>query len=297
MIDCSWAFAQYEQVRAHLPRMPMAGAATRIPDLAALADQFDVFLLDAFGVLNVGNMPVPGASERISALQKAGKKVMVLTNGASFPAAKTLNKFERFGFRFAPEDVISSREILAASLAGFPPVKWGAMAHEASALPELGSDIFLLDDSKESYHRAEGFLLIGSQNWTEARQLMLVESLQSHPRPVLVGNPDLVAPDEAGLSLNPGWFAHELARKTGLKPVFSGKPFGEIYDLAKQRYGDVPNSRVLMVGDTLHTDILGGAAAGIKTLLIESHGLFRGHDVAPFIAQSGISPDFIALTT
>jgi ribonucleotide monophosphatase NagD (HAD superfamily) len=52
-----------------------------------------------------------------------------------------------------------------------------------------------------------------------------------------------------------------------------------------------------MVGDTLHTDILGGAAAGFKTILVTDYGLFRGHPIAPYIAASKIVPDFIVATT
>ena len=48
-----------------------------------------------------------------------------------------------------------------------------------------------------------------------------------------------------------------------------------------------------MVGDTLHTDILGGANAGVQTVLIEGYGFFRGKESAPYIQQSGIIPDFI----
>ena len=46
-----------------------------------------------------------------------------------------------------------------------------------------------------------------------------------------------------------------------------------------------------MIGDTLHTDVLGGQAAGLATILVTEHGLFAGHDTAPYIAQSGIVPD------
>jgi predicted HAD superfamily phosphohydrolase YqeG len=48
-----------------------------------------------------------------------------------------------------------------------------------------------------------------------------------------------------------------------------------------------------MVGDTLHTDVLGGAAAGCRSVLVTDHGLFAGHDAARFISASGIRPDFI----
>jgi ribonucleotide monophosphatase NagD (HAD superfamily) len=47
-----------------------------------------------------------------------------------------------------------------------------------------------------------------------------------------------------------------------------------------------------MVGDSLHTDILGGRAAGCFTVLVTGHGFFAGVDPAPFIAASGLVPDF-----
>ena len=51
-----------------------------------------------------------------------------------------------------------------------------------------------------------------------------------------------------------------------------------------------------MVGDTLHTDVLGGAAYGVKTVLVTDHGLFAGYDYAKFIRQTQIIPDFIIPT-
>jgi len=297
MADTDWAFAQYERVRHRFPKAESNGAAQRVANLGALVDEFDVFLLDAFGVLNVGDTPVPGAPAQIADLQAAGKKVMVLTNGASFPASVSLAKYRRFGFDFTAENVISSRDILAAHLATLPPLRWAAMAPKGAQLETLGIEAIPLADDPEPYASAEGFLLIGSGDWSENRQQLLQNALLDAPRPVLVGNPDLVAPREADLSLEPGWFAHELARNTPAEPAFFGKPFGGIFEEAKRRFGDVPAQRVAMVGDTLHTDILGGAAAGFRTVLIENHGLFAGRNVTEFIKKSGILPDFTAPTT
>ncbi|MEM7239878.1 MAG: HAD hydrolase-like protein, partial [Pseudomonadota bacterium] len=50
---------------------------------------------------------------------------------------------------------------------------------------------------------------------------------------------------------------------------------------------------VVMVGDSLHTDILGGQIAGLKTALIAGYGFFAGADVEKAVGQSGISPDYI----
>lgn len=296
MTDTNWAFAQYENVRKRLPDSVARGACKLVPDLGALANEFDVFLFDAYGVLNVGNTPITGAPERVASLQAMGKRTMVLTNGASFPASDRLPKYKQYGYKFTINDVISSRDVLAAHLATQPKIHWAAMAPRGASFEGLDTVFSLLEDDPISYANAEGFLLLGSQIWNEDRQAMLVESLRSNPRPVLVGNPDLVAPYEHGFTLQPGLYAHWLADKTGLEPAFFGKPFAGMFDEARRRFGAVPSERVLMIGDTLHTDILGGAAAGFKTLLVGNHGMYKGTNVAPYIKKSGIAPDYITPT-
>ena len=45
-----------------------------------------------------------------------------------------------------------------------------------------------------------------------------------------------------------------------------------------------------MVGDTLHTDILGGQAAGLDTILVTDHGIYAGQSVNDFVTGSKIDP-------
>jgi ribonucleotide monophosphatase NagD (HAD superfamily) len=52
-------------------------------------------------------------------------------------------------------------------------------------------------------------------------------------------------------------------------------------------------SRIGMVGDTLHTDILGSNSIGLKSVLMTNHGLFRNENIAKMIKKTGIIPDFI----
>jgi predicted HAD superfamily phosphohydrolase YqeG len=71
-----------------------------------------------------------------------------------------------------------------------------------------------------------------------------------------------------------------------------GKPFDDAFNDAMDRLGTIEPRRIAMVGDTLHTDILGGRAAGTRTVLVRDHGLFAGLDTERFISCSGIVPDF-----
>jgi glycerol 3-phosphatase-2 len=293
-LNTTEAFVSYERVRHRLPTAKSGAACKRLLNLDALADEMDAFLLDAFGVLNIGDTAIEGVPERVAGLQKAGKRVMIVSNAAGFPHAKLMEKYKRLGYDFAPEDVITSRKATLHALRQAPPRKWGLMATENLGTGDIEQfDLVYLAEDAAAYDDVEAFVLLGSAAWTEARQSLLEASLKNAPRPVYVGNPDIVAPRESGFSIEPGHYAHRLADKTGVELQFFGKPFGNIFDLAFAQLDDVDLERTVMVGDSLHTDILGGQAAGLKTALIADYGFFAGQEVEGPIAASGIQPDYI----
>ena len=295
MIDAATAFARYEAVRPALPNAEFPARSEKVAHLRSVVGRYDTFLLDAFGVLNIGETAIPGAIEFIADIRHADGRVMIVSNSASVPTTVSLAKFHRLGFDFSPHEIVTSRDALKTALASEPLRRWGIMAAENSEIEELGIDACTLGDDQAAYDTAEGFILLGSAGWTSARQDRLAASLGRKPRPVLVGNPDLVAPREGGLSLEPGWFAHDLAERIdGCRPVFYGKPFRSIFDLAFARIGTVDPARTLMVGDTLHTDVLGGAVAGVRTCLLCDYGLFAGRDTTKLIEDSGLSPNLVA---
>lgn len=295
MTSAEAAFDAYEAVRHRLPSVEVAnGGYQRAETLAEIADRFDVFLLDAFGVLNIGEAAIPGTPERVKALKAAGKRVLVVSNAAGFPHSALLEKYSRLGYEFAPDEVVTSRVTLLEGLNGRQDMHWGLMATRSTGLRDLeGLHLTYLEEDPEPYDKVDGVLMIGSAVWTEERQSLLEAALAKRPRPVLVGNPDIVAPRETGFSVEPGHFAHRLADKTEIIPEFFGKPFSNIYDIAFERLGEVDRSRVLMVGDSLHTDILGARHVGISSALISHYGFFAGQDAEAAVSAAGIVPDFI----
>lgn len=297
-IGVDWAFDRYEQLRDRLPNAAFPSSAREAANLAEVAGQFDGFVLDAFGVLNYGETPIAGAPERIAALRAMGKKLVVLTNAASYTRAGILAKYQRLGFDFAPEEVVSSRDLAFAQLAKFNvDGPWAAAAMPDDTFEDSPCALYHLQDDPSLYDRAGGFVLLSSGRWRDGDTSRLIEALQRHPRPLVVANPDLVAPRETGLTVEPGTVGHAVWDATGIRPWFFGKPQTAAFEVALSRLGDLPPARVAMVGDTLHTDVLGGKAAGLGTVLVTNHGLFKGRDVQGFVARSGICPDVIVPTT
>ena len=259
----------------------------------------DIFagVVIANGTLSTPNMPrfkgsFAGEMIHSSAYrhpsQFDGKRVLVVSNAAGFPHAALIEKYTRLGYDFAAEDIITSRATLLAGLDARRALHWGLMATPRAGLRDLeGLHLTYLEEDPGAYEAVDGFLLIGSAVWTEPRQELLEAALRRHPRPVLVGNPDIVAPRETGFSPEPGHFAHRLAEQTGIAPEFFGKPFRNIFDLAFARLGEVDRSRIVMVGDSTH-DLIAGRSAGMQTVAVLT-GLAEAAVLAPY--ADAVLPD------
>lgn len=291
------AFRRYEAVRSRLPAASFPAVSQHLTHLGAAADHYDGFILDAFGVLNVGETAIPGAVARMADLRARGKRLVVLTNAASYTHAQILAKYHRLGFDFSGDEVVSSRDVAVARLGAVAAgATWAAISAEGDTFADIPARVFDAVADPRAFDHADAILFLSTARWSEGIRDRLYRALQRRPRPMVVANPDLVAPREDGLSQEPGLFAHDLIDTLGCAVHWFGKPFAAGFADAIMRAG-LPAHRLAMVGDTLHTDVLGGAAAGCGTVLISDHGLFRGLDVAPFITASGIVPDIIVPTT
>jgi glycerol 3-phosphatase-2 len=290
-----WAFKAYETARHRLPQASFFNQFERAETLRDIADQFDTFLLDGFGVLNVGTAPIPGACERVEELRTLGKRVLLVTNSASKSKPGLVARYAKLGFEFNAKDIISSRDPLLAAVENAPKYTWGLIADPAFGTEGIAHfDARFLADVPATYDAVDAFMMLGCTTWTEVRQDILTQSLRRNSRPVFIGNPDISAPSIDGMSRQPGYFAHRLADATGVEPKFFGKPFSNIFEQAFARLdGDFDPARTLMVGDTLHTDILGGRVAGVKTALISDYGSLTQTDVKAAIKISNIVPDYV----
>ena len=296
-ISAEDAFRRYETIRSRLPTARYPSVARIVPTLSEAAEMWDGLVLDAFGVLNVGDTPITGAVARMAELRARGKRLCVLTNAASYTRQAALEKYRKLGFDFNAGEVVSSRDVAATRLEGIAPgATWGAIAAEGDGFGDLPVRVVDAMESPGALDGADAILFLSTARWTPAWQDRLLRAMERKPRPFVVANPDLVAPREGGLSREPGFYAHELIDRLGVEVRFFGKPYAEGFLDAAAAMG-LDRHRLAMVGDTLHTDILGGAAQGMGTVLITQHGLFAGHEIAPFLTRSGINPDIIAGTT
>lgn len=274
-------------------------ASQLVTSLLDVADEFDVLLLDGFGVLNVGAEPIEGMPDVINTLINKGKAAFVLTNGATFPVMKNAVRYPKWGYNIPVEQVISSRNAVEHAVPSHPlstrGKTWGVIGapdYEPETLKV--KSIYLTEENVDS---VDGIIFLGTLDWNSEKQAWLLESLSKRPRPVLIGNPDVCAPLTSEFTTEPGVYALDIKAVDGTSVHFFGKPFQLCYALSFSKIidvvGSIDPSRVLMVGDTLHTDILGGNTFGMKTALMADYGLLRGRNPYEYIEASGITPDFV----
>ena len=290
------AWSSYRRWEHRLPAKPVPVEPQCIAGIAEVLDQVDVVVLDAYGVLNLGSSVIPQGLAAVKAIRAAGKHLCVVTNDGSQGTAAIAAKHRGRGYDFRDGEVIAGASLVGEAVASFPEVRnWGIIAQDPRPEAAITGGMVTLDLDPAAYESVDGIVFMATEIWDEDRQALLSDALTVRPRPFIVANPDVVAPHVGGFSAEPGYFAHRIADRAGLTPVFLGKPFPGVYRLVRERFPEVDPSRILAVGDTPHTDVIGARAHGMRALLVES-GFLAGRDSLAFSRECGILPDFIAPT-
>jgi len=125
----------------------------------------------------------------------------------------------------------------------------------------------------------------------------VVNLLRKRTVPVIVANSDMIYPvSKNDVSIATGSIARLVENILGYRFIHFGKPdvqmFLHAFNDLQQDDPHLDKSRVLMVGDTLHTDILGATKFGIDSALVLS-GNTTADNCEWSIKATGIVPDYI----
>jgi HAD superfamily hydrolase (TIGR01459 family) len=263
-----------------------------IHGLRQIADRYDCFLVDQFGVLHDGAQLYPGVADALAQLRAAGKSVIILTNSGRRADANiaSLNKLGISPALYT--GIASSGEAVWQGIRNgtLPePFRQGRRAAivdkegAADALAGLVVDRVVRPEDAE-------FILVPGTNapkTTHEEYAALLTPAARAGVPLLCGNPDRMIATPAGLQPGAGAIA-QLYSELGGPVTWVGKPYPALYAFALE-LGGASKARTLAVGDGLETDIAGGAGFGIDTLLIRT-GLLEGVDDAALTAMIDEAP-------
>lgn len=237
------------------------------PGLSSLLDRYDAFLLDLWGVVHDGNALYPGVRETLIDMHERGKRILFLSN-APRRAEKARVRLLELGI---PAEI--AREVITSGEAAFLHLAKREEGWQRYAFcgPERDRDLLAgLPYEAAPPEEADFILNVGftDDNEPVSYWMSLLEAARARAMPMLCANPDRIVVRLSGEVLPcAGQLADAYAAMGGQVRYF-GKPYGEVYELCCERMAGVPKERILAVGDSLETDILGANRAGIDSALI-----------------------------
>lgn len=245
---------------------------------SAIADDYDVIFLDSFGVLKNSRGVLPGVMEVLEDLVNRGKDLYVVTNDASKSPKDMADQFPngRDGDIIPPERWVSSGLMATEYLRA--KVRSGTVAYlgppeSAFYVRAAGLTPIRVTDCTPST-QVQAFVLLDDEGFDWQTDLnFALNFLRRNNVPAVVANADPVYPvGDGGVSVAVGALGRLLESLVGKRFVHFGKPdaymFSFAYDKALVHNPALDKARVLMVGDTLETDIQGGNKFGIDTMLV-----------------------------
>ena len=243
-----------------------------LTSLSALAYRYDLILSDVWGVIHDGAAIHPAARAALSHFRESNGSVILLSNASRLSVAVT-PELERLGMPASAYDaLITSGDITREFLSKRPGISiFDIGPGSASTLCE-GLDVrFATLTDAEIGITAGAF-----QQYDVAidRLLPLLEEMLARNLVMLCANPDVITQLGEHRVQCSGALAEAYSERGG-SVLYCGKPHAPIFEqalgLASALRGDpVPRERVLVIGDSLRTDIAGAVAKGFDTLFVAS---------------------------
>lgn len=274
----------------------------RIDNFKSIIDRYKIVFFDAFGVIKNYSGLVPGIEKTFDYLEQEKKEYYIVTNDASRSPVQLAESYHRMGLTAITHDRIVSSGMLTKEYLDLK-VQDGIVAYlgtSNSAHYIEGSGLNTLPMSQVNESNADQvsaliFLDDEGFDWCEDLN-KTVNLLRKKTIPAIVANTDRAYPLSANdVSIAIGGIAAMVESVVGKQFIRFGKPDSQMfmfaYDLIRE-YRPISKSDIVMVGDTLNTDILGGNKFGLDTVLVLS-GNTLAKDVETRITATGIMPTYI----
>lgn len=235
---------------------------TKTVDLDFLLENYEAFFFDAFGTFYCrDNFLYPGAVAMYQKVRQNGKPMRLVTNAASSAIEKMVEHLAQLKIPFAASEIISSGTLFE-NLAKEQKIREAFYIGKEDGKAHLMQAGVSISDSPK-----ENTVIISSQGKSEFIWENALRILQKPNAKLIVLNPDAWAPrnngNREGVS---GCYAHRLFLETHPQVFYLGKPFREIFEKAKN---SLPQKmKIIMIGDTLATDIGGAMNAGIDAAIL-----------------------------
>jgi len=233
----------------------------------ALADQFDGFLIDLDGVVWIGHDPVPGSAETLAALLAAGKQICFVTNNPSRHPSRYAEKLAEMGVEVGTERIVTAGMVTARLAGEAAGPGGGAFVIGSTALKEMVAATGATVLEGEAAESAAVVVVSGHRGFDYAELFTSKRALDAGAALVATSH-DPTMPMPGGEWPGTGSILAAVETASGRVAEIGGKPERHLFEMALEAIGRPP--RVAMIGDRVSSDIVGGRAAGLGTVLVLS---------------------------
>lgn len=237
--------------------------------LADVVELYDAFCFDGYGTLyNRGDFVYPSAREWYTMLRRAGKQLRLVTNAASNVDAVLAADAAARGFTFSAAETISSGSLLRDFVEKRGTEVWKNPSRELYYIGRPSGVNVLSESGIKAVENPKDPVVAVSSNIVTGETFAHAVDILNRPGAVLlVLNSDAWAPKIDGTRTPvSGDLSERLRRESGCRVHYFGKPFPEIWQKVRQTLSE--GARVLMIGDTLGTDVYGAYVAGFDSALV-----------------------------
>ncbi len=263
---------------------------------------FDAILLDSYGVIKNHRGLLPDIGETISMIRDSRIPFRILTNDASRGPEHQREAFESLGLSgIHTEEIITSgmmaKNFLLQKITSGTVAYLGTSKAAEHIVQQNLITIPVSEVDLEDLTNLSALVFLDDEGFDWNRDINKVLNILRRVNiPVIVANSDQIYPTTKNdVSIATGGIAKLVEATLSRKFIHFGKPDTQMFMYAYEhltKEGPIERNKILMVGDTLHTDILGGNKFGVKTLLVLS-GNTRSDNMDMMIRSTGIIPDYV----
>jgi HAD superfamily hydrolase (TIGR01459 family) len=241
-----------------------------------IAPYYNSFILDIWGVLHNGIQPYEGTLHCLTKLKENNIKTCLVSN-THHRVSLLKEKLDEMGITDQYYDyIISAAESACIALKN----------RDDPLHQDLGNNCFILNEGKTKGEDVVNAILYDlnleiADNAKDATFIMnacgaidheelpllykKLRSIYSANMPMICLNPDLVV-GIGDIDYPCGGALAKYYEDLGGNVIYHGKPHKPIYEIAHKMLGEPDKSKMIAIGDSLHTDIQGANLFGIDCL-------------------------------
>jgi HAD superfamily hydrolase (TIGR01459 family) len=240
--------------------------------LSTLACQYDVILCDIWGVIHNGAAVFPEAVTALRQFRLGGGSVILLSNASRLGTMVAAELQQLEGPTPEYDALVTSGDVTRDLVSAQPGCSVFDLGPGDTRPILEGLEVLFTTPHHADLAVTSG-AFHGMKENLESLQPLLVE-MRIQDLPLLCANPDVIT-ELAGLRVQCSGAVAERYAELGGYVTYAGKPQPPIYEralavAASLRHKTSARERVLVIGDSLRTDIAGAVANGFASLFVSA---------------------------